>query len=372
MGSVACKQTDGFVGANLSGAVGLEDATKQTEVLTPDAMAEIQNRLRELKNIEEDIALKDANITNFQKEIEDLKATIEQNNSVLGQGIAPDQILENLRQENESAQSLLETTTQTYNEYIQDRLAKDQEMMKMFTDMVSELSKYETSEKTEEFKAAIAAKLKIYEADRDSLAENIITQEQSIEELNIRLSELELIDTPEAIAEKASLSEQLVAQQELLNEMNLRLASLSNIVEINTCAIASEASANCPENLVVTVVNNGNSNDNDNDRKEVIALSAAKQAEMFSLVEDIKVLQEEKKVLESNVSELKGQIAEVDAKIQMANNDFNGVNRLLVKGLIEQLNIEKTDYLEKESAVLKSINDLNNKISLKTRQIVSH
>jgi hypothetical protein len=234
--------------------------------------------------------------------------------------------------------------------------------MQRFTEMVAELSRYETNERSQEFRNSVIARLEVYEADRERLAELIVERESSIASLNERIAQLESSDQPEDIEEKTLLAQELVEQQESLNEMNQRLTSLVNLVEINSCAVDPTS---CPEDLIAQ---SQNISVQDGDQ-EVELVDAERQTEVFTLGEEIKVLQAEKENLNITISQLDEQISNVDTKLALAKE--SSYQDQILRGMIAQLNQEKNVLMQQKSEALRMINEVNIQISRRARSIVS-
>lgn len=361
-GLIACKETEGFSATALGDGIAFEEGLRQAEPLTDEALASLNSRMRELEFIEDDINLRDANIRRIQDEIDSLKETINTNNSVFSSGTnLTSEEIEALRAENEASRVLLESKTSEFNGYIEDRIAKDQELMQRFTEMVAELSRYETNERSQEFRNSVLARLEVYEADRERLAELIVERESSIASLNQRIAQLESGDQPEDIEEKTQLAQELVEQQESLNEMNQRLTSLVNLVEINSCAVDPSS---CPEDLIAQVQSDLELGD-----EEVVLVDANKQAEIFTLGEEIKELQTEKENLNITISQIDEQLSNVDTKLALARE--SSYQDQILRGVIAQLNQEKNVLMQEKTEALRLINEINVQISRRARTIVS-
>lgn len=367
-GLVACKETDGFSAATFDGAFAAQaDTAKQA--FTPEAVESLQTRMSELENIEEDIALKDENITGLQAQIEELKAQIEENNETLNSSnTLSEDVVKQLAEQNEKNRTELESVVLVYNQYVQDRIEKDQELMSRFTEMVTELAKYETTADSTVFQEGVVKRLKTYEADRERLAEMIAAKEEIVADLNNRLKNIESNTTPEAAAEKAKLSEDLVSNQESLNEMNVRLSSLESLVEVNGC-IVDPSKCGKTETVAAMAVPKPTG-----DALELEAIDD-KSKVTIALGEELKKLQVRKNDLRDLMAELEVEILAVDTQIAMlvttsaASSVASGKN--LETGVLAQLNDKKTELLNNKSDLLSQIGDLDRKISLQVRQIVA-
>lgn len=360
-GLIACKEAEGFKAASLAGEGGLQTA-KQVQPLTPEASSEIQSRMRELENIEDDLSLKDENIKNLQAEIEDLKMSIEKNMKLISASTLSADILENIRTENEEKRAELEATITELNENVDARLADDQALMQKFTELVTELSNYEVTEQTAAFRESVAQRLEFYEADRERLDELVLEKQENIQELNDRISQLESSSDPADIQERTTLAEELVAQQELLNQMNERLNTLKNLVDVNSCTVNPSS---CPADLAPPTqqVQNGQI------PTSTVENNGGITAEILKISGDIKDLQSDKDNYNNIIKQLNEQISSVDTKLALAKEA--AYQDQILRGMVAQLNVQKNELMEEKSEALARVNDINNKVSRLARFIVS-
>lgn len=352
VGLIACKENEGFSAAQFGADVTAQGDVKKE--MTPEALEELQNRLLELGNIEEDISLKDKNITKLQADIEDLKLLIKNSEDSLQNSKDSDEI-EELKAGIEAKNRELEVIVQTYNEFAEDRIAKDNELLKLFSDIVSELSKYETTEASLKFQKSIAEKLQVYETEREGLADLIIEKQQKIDELDKKIKGLETNTTPEAVAERAKLTEELVETQTELNEKSQRLSSLENLVETNICTID-------PSRCETTTAEISNSEDT-----EEFSPIDDKTLNMIKIGEEIVVLQQTKQKLKDDLEEINVGLRSIEVQLLMNNPPKSDLQVRVKMGLEER----KTKLLEEKSQLLGKINEFDRKISFKARQVVS-
>jgi hypothetical protein len=357
-GLIACKETDGFSASQIGVIPAGAEAQAIKLEMTPTVEDNFASRLKELENIEEDIALKDENITGLQLQIDDLKSKLESNNDSLSSSasnfdgaVLDTSVIDALKAENEKSQNDLEQLTSVYNQYVEDRIAKDKEMMDKFSSVVSDLSKYETSDKSNKFKSEVIARLEIYEADREKLAEMILSKEENIKDLSDKIASLESSQNDSDIAEKDKLSEELVLAQSNLNEMTSRLSSLEKLVKINTCAMDPSS---CPESEVVTL--------------EDVNTTSTVNPKILELSEQIKELELEKVSLNDLIQQIDTELLKLDTRIALAKTNSD----LSKPAIINPIFKLKSEHLKQKSEALDRIKAINSLITQKQKQVVSY
>ncbi len=345
-GLMACKESDGFSSAK-GGIEGFTHARVQPVVLIPlteEAAQGIQDRLEALASLEENIELKDERIQQLEDELAErvsaLDAKILENQTKLlaiqsqNGDITPNDVRK-MNQERAELKAQVDQFTEEYLENVENYKAEFETMIASFSELVTELSKYESTEELESFRTLILEKLKVLEADRDLVLARISEKESSISELQSRIADLEGDTSPEAISELNGLKEDLVEEQSSLAEdaaiagaLNGLLESSNEVLAPVTPVMPTGAALDQPSTPVAGDV-------------PVISNQLTPAAQAMEINQQIKDLKAANESLNAILASLNAEIKQKDDAIALNNTT--------------QLQVQKSGLLTEKSETLEAI-----------------
>lgn len=345
-GLIACKETDGF-SSSKGGIEGYTHARLQpTQLveLTEEAAQGIQDRLEALATLEENIELKDERIKQLEDQLAERVAAldakiaanqtailaIESENGV----VTPNDVLE-MNQESAELKAQVDQLTEEYLSNVENYKVEFEAMLASFSDLVTELSKYETSEQLEDFRALILEKLRVLQADRDLVLSRISEKEASIADLETRISALEGSTSPEALAELNTLKEELVGEQSRLAEDAAIAGALNGLIESSNEVLDPEI-PEVPTGSALDQPTSPASSD-----VPVISNELSPAAQAMELNQQIKDLKASNESLNTLIKEFDAQLAILDEEISRTNST--------------QLQVEKSAILTQKSEALVEI-----------------
>ncbi len=364
-GLIACKETDGFSSAALGGGVGgafLVPADAPLK-LTDEASADIQTRIDELANIEEEVALKDQRVQQLEVSIEDqmadLQTKLEANaveiaalkasspNGVLN----PNDVL-NINQESANLRSQVDVLNAEYENNLSDYNTRYDQMLTSFSELVTELSKYETTEKSEAFRTLVSEKLKVYEADREQIAARISEREESIANLNKRIEELESNTSPEALVQRNELSTELQQEQEALNASRTTIGNLDAAIDATCSALGTEAGGTCIKDDQTTTATDLMAAPNQTTNRASVV-----SGQIFEVSGKINALKAE-------IESLKVITDQLDLKILEINNNISLQYRSRSQNqpILTQFQVEKSAALAQKGEALQTMTEKTNQV----------
>lgn len=337
-GAIACKETEGFQAVELQEPSSANGVAKFGNAqLTPQASSDIQARLRELKDIEDEMAIKAENIGKMRLDIENLQEALESSNQV------------NL--ENQVSNEELQSLNERLEESVANAKAQEQELLNKLKDLVKELAKFETTEAVNALREEVSSRLSVYEADKTKIAADIAEREQTIETLK---NEIAAMKDPAQAAAKQKLEQDLIRAEEELLGLTDSFKVSEELAQLSSCATDPSA---CSEEILDDVIPAVPTGD---ERLSTVELS-----------ESIKGLNAEKEGLQNIIKQIDQELVMIQKQIAIVNSSTSQTDVSSRISTITQLNKSKLDRVKEKSDATEKLKEINRQISSKARIITS-